>query len=220
MIKLCGFRLSNYYNKVRLVLLEKGVPHEEDATIFPSQDPALLARSPMGKLPFLETEHGLLCESEVMCEYIEDLHPAQPLFPTDPFARAKVREIVQVLELHIELVARRLYGQALYGTKIPEAIVAETQKALDKGIRAFRHLAKFGPYLAGAEFTMADCAAAMHLPLIKMGASPALGGDCLAVIPELPAYLALLGERPMVQQVWNDRDEAFRAAFSKRPAAS
>ena len=38
MLKLCGFRLSNYHNKVRIALLEKGVPFEEDAEIRPSQD--------------------------------------------------------------------------------------------------------------------------------------------------------------------------------------
>ena len=30
MLKLCGFRISNYHNKVRLALLEKGVQYEED----------------------------------------------------------------------------------------------------------------------------------------------------------------------------------------------
>ena len=30
MFKLCGFALSNYYNKVKLALMEKGVPFEEE----------------------------------------------------------------------------------------------------------------------------------------------------------------------------------------------
>ena len=29
MLKLCGFAVSNYYNKVKLSLLEKGIPFEE-----------------------------------------------------------------------------------------------------------------------------------------------------------------------------------------------
>ncbi len=33
MIRLCGFRISNYHNKVRIALLEKGVPFEEDASV-------------------------------------------------------------------------------------------------------------------------------------------------------------------------------------------
>ena len=53
-IKLCGFRISNYHNKVRLVLLEKGIAHVEDAHVMPSQKPEFLARSPLGKVPFLE----------------------------------------------------------------------------------------------------------------------------------------------------------------------
>ena len=44
-LKLRGNRVSNYYNKVRLALLEKGVPFEEDAGIWPSQKEAWLARS-------------------------------------------------------------------------------------------------------------------------------------------------------------------------------
>ena len=36
MLKLCGFAVSNYYNKVKLSLLEKGVPFEEELA-YPSQ---------------------------------------------------------------------------------------------------------------------------------------------------------------------------------------
>ncbi|HNF99774.1 MAG TPA: glutathione S-transferase N-terminal domain-containing protein, partial [Pseudomonadota bacterium] len=75
MLKLCGFPISNYFNKVRLALLEKGVPHELDITAFPSQEAQFRQRSPMGKIPFLQTEHGILCESQIICEYIEELHP-------------------------------------------------------------------------------------------------------------------------------------------------
>ena len=44
MIRLCGFQLSNYHNKVRLALLEKGIPFEEDADCKPSQEEAYLAK--------------------------------------------------------------------------------------------------------------------------------------------------------------------------------
>ena len=59
MLKLCGFHISNYHNKVRVVLLEKGIAHEEDATCTPSQQPEeFLARTPIGKVPFLELDGG------------------------------------------------------------------------------------------------------------------------------------------------------------------
>src|SRR5690349_18990596 len=109
MIKLCGFRVSNYHNKVLIALYEKGVAFEEDCTVKPSQDPAYLALSPLGKVPYAEIDGTRLCESEVILEYLEEKYPDKPLLPKDPLARAKVRELTTVIELHLELVARRLY---------------------------------------------------------------------------------------------------------------
>jgi glutathione S-transferase len=53
-ISLCGFAVSNYYNKVKLSLLEKNVPFTE-AVVYPSQNEEVLSESPMGKVPFLRT---------------------------------------------------------------------------------------------------------------------------------------------------------------------
>jgi len=123
MLKLCGFRISNYHNKVRLALLEKGVPHEEDPGCLPSQKDDWVGRSPMGKVPILEVDGTTLSESEVICEYLEDAFPQKPLLPKDPIARARVRELVTHLELHMELVARRLYGAVFFGGKVSDEIV-------------------------------------------------------------------------------------------------
>jgi glutathione S-transferase len=116
-ITLCGFAVSNYYNKVKLALLEKGVDFQEELN-WATKDEATLAASPLGKVPFVRTEHGPISESQVIMEYIEDRYPAHPLMPADPYQRAKVRELVQYLELHLELVARRLYPQAFFGGKV------------------------------------------------------------------------------------------------------
>lgn len=219
MVKLCGFRLSNYHNKVRMVLLEKGIAHEEEANHFPSQDEAFLARSPMGKAPFLVTQNGLLCESAVICEYLEDVFPDKPLLPRDPFQRAKVREFLQVLELHIELVARRLYGEALFGHKASDETKKEVTRDLEKGVRALKHLVKFAPYAAGSEFTLADVAAGLHFPLVSMVTKGVLGHDCLESIPQIGAYLQLVTERPTFKQVNADFRVAFQAHLAARAAA-
>jgi len=114
MLKLCGFAVSNYYNKVKFALLEKGVEFQEEL-VWTDRSPELLARSPLGKVPFFETEKGTICESQVMMEYVEAAYPQKPLLPADPFAAAKVRELVTFMELHLELVARELYAEAFFG---------------------------------------------------------------------------------------------------------
>src|SRR5260221_588351 len=147
MLKLCGFHLSNYHNKVRIALMEKGVPFEEDANCSPSQKDEWLARSPIGKVPILELDGGRrIAESEVICEYLEDAYPQKPLLPKDPYERAKVRELVTFIELHLELVGRRLYGPLFFGKPPPaDELKQAVEKDLLKGVRAFKALPKFSP---------------------------------------------------------------------------
>lgn len=218
MLRLCGFRLSNYHNKVLVALLEKGVPFEEDANVKPSLAEEYLARSPMGKVPYLETEHGRLCESGVILEYLEDAWPQKPLLPREPFARAKVRELVTVLELHMELVVRRLYPGVFFGGTLGDSTRQSVAREIEKGVRAFRALARFEPYLAGAELTIADCAAAQHLPLVSLATKLAYGRDVLEDVPAVKPYLKMIEARPAFAQVKAWRKEAQQAASAAAPA--
>jgi len=129
MLTLCGFAASNYYNKVKFALLEKGVPFTEELAWIGQTD---LACSPMGKVPYIKTQNGPLCESAVIMEYIEQQYRQNPLLPTDPFAAAKVRELVTFLELHLELVARNLYPQAFFGGQISDRAREKTGVQLEK----------------------------------------------------------------------------------------
>ena len=216
MLKLCGFHISNYHNKIRIALLEKGVPFAEDAGCSPSQKDEFLARSPLGKVPFLELGDGRrLAESEVIAEYLEEAYPQKPLLPEDPFERAKVRELVKFMELHLELVARRLYPQVFFNRgRASEETLQAVQKDLAKGVRAFKGLVKFDPYIAGKDLTIADCAAFVHLPLISLATKLGLGRDALEEVPQVKPYLKMLGERPAFRKVNDDR-KAAQVALTK-----
>ena len=212
MLRLCGFHISNYHNKVRLALLEKGIAFDEDPNCKPSQKDEWLARSPVGKVPIVETESGSLAESQVICDYLEDAYPQVPLYPKDPMAKAKVRELITVVELHLELVARRLYGGVFFGGTVSDETKKEVERDLAKGVRALAKLARFDPYIAGKEFSLADCAAYVSLPLVTMATKLAYGKDVLESIPQMRPYLKMLGERPHFAKVSADRKAASEAA--------
>jgi glutathione S-transferase len=205
MIVLCGFAASNYYNKVKLALLEKAIPFEEKLQ-WPDRSAELLAQSPLGKLPYFEIDGQSLCESQVMVDYLESAYPQMPLLPKDPLAAAKVRELIQFIELHLELIARDLYGEAFFGGKASDERKALAHKQLKRSAKALAQLVSFDPYIAGSEFGLADCAAAVHLPIISMTTKAIYGEDVLAEYP-LKEYLKRLAERPSVQQVSADRKE-------------
>lgn len=215
MLKLCGFHVSNYHNKVRVALLEKGVPFEEDSNVRPSQKDEYLAKSPMGKVPYLELDGTRLCESEVILEYLEEAYPQKPLLPRDLLERARVRELITFMELHLELVARRIYGQVFFGKSVSDEVKQSVEKDVAKGVRGFKALAKFDPYVAGKELTLADCAAFVHLPLVSLATKQAYGRDFLEEIPQLKPYLKMLGERPAFARVNQDR-KAAQAAMAAR----
>ena len=201
MFQLCGFSASNYYNKVKLALLEKGVPFEEKLAWIGETDPAA---SPLGKVPYAITDDGPLSESTILLEYLEAKHPTPALLPTDAYQAAKVRELVRYIELHLELVARNLYPQAFFGGQVSDGVKAKILPQLQKNAAAFAQLAQFSPYVAGEHFTLADCAAIVHLPLVSSASKIVYGEDVLAALP-IKDYLKQMGERPAVQKVQADR---------------
>lgn len=217
MLTLCGIALSNYYNKVKLALLEKGADFVEEEVGTGKKDEAVLSSSPLGKVPFIRTEHGSLCESEAIMSYIEATWPEPALLPPDAWGRAKVRELVTFIDLHLELVARQLYPQAFFGgAALSDANKDRIRKQLAQNIAAFKRLAKFSPYVGGAAFTQADCAAYVSLPLVALSSRLVLGEDLLAAADvDWKGYAKLIGQRPSAQKV-----DADRKAWQERQAAA
>ena len=201
MLTLCGFAASNYHNKVKLALLEKGLAFQEELVWAGATD---RSASPLGKVPYLKTDDGALCESTVILEYLEGKYPQHPLLPADPFAAAKARELLRFIELHLELVARNLYPEAFFGGKVSDAAKEKVGKQLEKNVAAFATLASFSPFIGGADFTLADVAAVVHLPVVSSASKIIYGKDVLADLP-VREYLKRLGERPTVQKVNADR---------------
>ena len=209
MLTLCGFPISNYYSKVKLALLEKGVAFTEEPVPTMSTEETVLADSPLGKIPFIRTPDGSLCESQAIMEYIEAAYPQPPLMPADAYAAAKVRELIIFIDLHLELVARELYLQAFFGGKVSDSAKARIRTQLEKNIAGFKRLVKFSPFAAGDVFTQADCAAFASLPLVGMATKAVLGEDLLlAGGIDYKPYIKLISERPSAQKVVADRKAA------------
>jgi len=215
MIKLYGFRVSNYFNMVKLALLEKGLEFEEIHAM-PSQESDFTRKSPMGKVPCIEVEGGCLSETGVILDYLEDTYPDTPLYPADPYARAKLREIIRTCELYIELNARRHYGHLFFGEAINETAVTEVKPTMEKGLRALNQLANFDPYIAGTQFTCADIVSYHCFTYPAIVAQKIYDWDIIAEMPGLKASRETIAARPHFQKV----DSEWQTALAEFQAAS
>jgi glutathione S-transferase len=222
MITLCGMSLSNYYNKVKIVLLEKGIPFTEEVQRTGSKDDTVLNATPLGKIPFIKVDGQTLCESQVIVDFLEARFPEHPLLPADPLAAAKVRELCAFMELYIELVGRDLYAEAFFGGSVSDSNKERVKKTLERNLPAFKRLARFSPYAAGDSFTLADASAFATLPTVGNATRAIYGVDLvIAAGIDWKAYVKLLGERPSLQRVNADRKrdtEALAAAAAARKA--
>lgn len=127
-----------------------------------------------------------------------------------------MRELVTVMELHMELVARRLYPQAFFGGTASDETKQQVEKDLAKGVRAFKQLAKFSPFVAGASLSLADCAAGVHLPLVSLASKIVHGRDVLEDCAPVKPYLKMLNERPAFRKMNDDRKAATEAMAAAR----
>ncbi|WFP49671.1 glutathione S-transferase [Methylomonas sp. EFPC3] len=216
MITLYGIAISNYYNKVKLALMEKEIAFVEEA-LRPSQTEAVLKRSPLGKVPFIKTAEGYLSESQAILEYLEDAFPQHPLYPANGFERAKCREFIQHIELNVELIARRLYAEALFGGSVSQETKDEVRLKLDTGLAGLAKMLKLAPYALGDSFTAADVVAWPHLQLVGFATQKIYGENLVnSHIPGIESYMQLIESRPHAQIVAADRAAALAAFFGNQ----
>ncbi|MDO9385042.1 MAG: glutathione S-transferase family protein [Hyphomicrobiaceae bacterium] len=91
--------LSMFGAKVQIALIEKGidyqlvmVPYDRDRGYEPKH-PEVLRVNPKRQVPILIDGEVELFDSTQIFEYLEDVHPAPPLWPREPAARAVARQL-------------------------------------------------------------------------------------------------------------------------------
>ena len=200
MLKLHGIRMSNYYTIVKMVLLEKGIEFEEVQQM-PGRDEAWLARSPMGKVPSLETPDGPIAETLAIVDYLEEIQPEPSVLPGTAFERAKARQIAHHAIYYIDLAARPGLNAAAFGAPPDEAVNKTIGKMAPRGMKSLGLLASFDPWIGGGTFTLADIVAANTIPLACMVAEKLCDIDLMSELPEAKAWLERVNERDSAKRI-------------------
>jgi glutathione S-transferase len=101
MIELYHAATSTCSQKVRLVLAEKQIDFVSRPVNLRANDnltPAYLALNPNGVVPTLVHDGNVICDSSVICEYLDEVFPEPALAPRDPVGRAHLRTWLRFVE--------------------------------------------------------------------------------------------------------------------------
>jgi len=82
---------SPFVRKVLVALAIKGLPYEQIQQLPFTRDAQYRKINPLGKIPTLQDGDLTICDSTVICEYLEDTHPQPPLYPKNSADKARAR---------------------------------------------------------------------------------------------------------------------------------
>lgn len=208
-LTLVSHHLCPYVQRAVIALTEKGVPFERLTIDLADKPDWFLALSPLGKVPLLKVgETGVLFESAVICEYLEDTQPP-PLHPADPLERARHRAMVEF--------ASAILGDIWCLETARDGQVAEAKAAALKAKFAWieRNLGA-GPYFAGARFSLVDAAFGPAFRYFDTF-DEIVDYGIFAGAPKVRAWRAALAERPSVRNaVAADYAERLRAFLARQ----
>lgn len=199
--------LSPHCRKVRIVLAEKKLDFDLAIERPWDRRREFLALNPAGEVPVLVEDDGLtVCDSSVICEYLEETAPEPVLFGANPRIRAEVRRLVAWFdckfnrEVTQNLVGEKM-GKRLIGVGEPDSRAIRAGRAnIHNHLDYLEWLVDRRRWLAGEVFSLADIAAAAHLSAVDyIGDVPWAdhpgAKDWYARIKSRPSFRPLLREQ-------------------------
>lgn len=162
--------LSPHCRKVRIALKEKGLDCDLQVERAWERREAFLALNPAGEVPVLvEADGRAICDSQVICEYLDEAYPDRSLIGFDPAGRAETRRLTAWFDQKFgREVTNNLVGEKhlrrIQGLGGPNSdILRAGRQNLHYHLQYIAYLAERRTWLAGEDFTLADIAGAAHI---------------------------------------------------------
>ena len=156
---------SSYCQKVLMALWENELSFVYRHLEEPSATEERAALWPLGRFPVLVDDGRTVVESSIIIEHL-DIHHAGPvrLLPDDRTAALEVRFMDRFFDNYVMTAMQRPVFEALSADAARKAeAMADARKALDTAYAWLETHMHGRAWAAGADFTMADCAAAPSL---------------------------------------------------------
>jgi len=165
--------LHPFSRKVRVALSEKKLDFELKIEKIWERRTEFLALNPAGDVPVLIEQDGTtLANSQVICEYLEEVYPEVNLLGHDPVQRAETRRLVSWFDVKFNkevtdnIVGEKLMKQFLKMGEPHGPSVRAGHANIHYHLDYIGFLTEKRTWLAGDNFSLADISAAAHLSAV------------------------------------------------------
>ncbi len=218
-MKLYNSQLSPYSARVRLAIYAKGLDVEiVDGFSTPELEAELERLSPMQKVPLLVDDDTVIPESDVICEYFEDMKLGVSLRPDEPRMRARMRLLSRIGDLYVMEPMTTLFGH-INPKGRDQVLVDHTLGDLAKGMQWLSAYLDGSPHAVGDRLTLADCTLAPMLFFYEQvgpmfGMSKPFGG-----LKNVDKYFKDVQQNEHVARVVAELEEALRRVMGAKAAS-
>ena len=208
-LKLVTSKFSPYGHRVEMALLEKGLNYEKQDIDLSNKPEWFIKESPLGKAPILYVGNNILFESIVICEYLDELFPQNPLHSKDPIIKANHRSWMEYSSGMLASIFGMIFATDQESFDIKKAETMAKLAIFDKNI-------KFNPYFDGDKFLMIDiCMASVFRPLYFIDNKFTL--EIFDLYKSTATYVESLVTRGSLQKSIPDNyDEIFRSFLERK----
>jgi glutathione S-transferase len=204
------FPLCPFSRKVRLALAEKGVPFELVRAIPWDAGDAFYALNPTGRTPVLhdQAKRITLSDSRAICEYLEETEDKAPLILGTAAGRAEIRRLVALFdeqffaEVTLPLLNERMKKRLFLRTSPDSKVLREAMRLAHEHLDYIDWLVDTRRWLAGAQLSLADFAAAAQISVADY-----LGGIDWAGHNEARGWYRVMKSRPSFRPLLTEKME-------------
>ena len=206
---------SSYSQRVLIALYEKNadfIPIEVNLFDAEARD-EYLQINPFAKIPTLITDKGkVLFEASIIIEYLEQNWQNPPyLIPLEPEKSLEVRMLERMIDVYINSGREALFADSQRPlTERGGKEVVKAKWLLEKAIAQLDERLENRTWLAGEEFSLADCTAAptlAYLPIVYN----------YKHLSNLTEYLKRLESRPSISKTFNTGRNQMTQMLSQLP---
>ena len=194
-----GIPGSPFLRSVEIALKEKGADYRlQPLAPSESKSPEHLKRHPFGRIPSFEHDGFSLYETQAIIRYLDQVFPEPPLTPDDPRQRARMNQIIGIIEWYFfpkaaaPIAFQRIIGPVLLGLPTDEKVISNAIPMAQPCFAELDRLLGNQDYLAGDHISIADIILGAQLDLLSETAE----GAQLIAGTRLVAWLERLKSRP------------------------